>query len=69
MIRDAIEQGGTEEQARSGPSSKARGGLTTLPNSLKTRSNGRSTALAGVPASAYRDALAALARFAVSRSS
>ena len=67
MIRSAIEQGGTEEQAPILAAVESSGGLDYTAQLADEEARRAEEALADVPASAYRDALAALARFAVSR--
>jgi len=67
MIRSAIEQGGTEEQAPIRAVVESTGGLDYTAQLAEEEARRAEEALADVPASAYRDALAALARFAVSR--
>lgn len=69
MIRNAIEQGGTEEQGPIRAVIESTGGLDYTARLAEDEAERALEALAGVPASAYRDALEALARFAVSRSS
>ena len=68
MIRQAIEQGGTEEQAPIRAVVESTGGLDYTARLAEDEAKRAEEALADVPVSAYRDALAALARFAVSRS-
>jgi octaprenyl-diphosphate synthase len=67
MIRSAIEQGGTEEQGPILAAVESTGGLDYTARLADEEARRAEEALADVPASAYRDALAALARFAVSR--
>jgi octaprenyl-diphosphate synthase len=67
MIRSAIEQGGTEEQAPILAIVESTGGLDYTARLAEDEARRAEAALADVPASTYRDALAALARFAVSR--
>jgi octaprenyl-diphosphate synthase len=69
MIRRAIEQGGTEQQASIRSVVDATGGLDYTAELAGREVEKALGALAGVPASPYRDALAGLARFAVSRGS
>ena len=69
MIRNAIEQGGTEEQGPIRAVVESTGGLDYTARLAENEVERALQALVGVPASAYRDALEALARFAVSRSS
>ena len=69
MIRRAIEQGGTEQQASIRSVVDATGGLDYTAELAGREVEKALGALAGVPASPYRDALAGLARFAVSRDS
>jgi octaprenyl-diphosphate synthase len=67
MIRNAIEQGGTEEQGPILAVVESTGGLDYTAQLAEEEARRAESALADVPASIYRDALAALARFAVSR--
>jgi octaprenyl-diphosphate synthase len=67
MIRSAIEKGGTEEQGPIRAVIESTGGLDYTARLAEDEAKRAEEALADVPASAYRDALAALARFAVSR--
>jgi octaprenyl-diphosphate synthase len=69
MIRNAIEQGGTEEQGPIRAVVESTGGLDYTAQLADGEIERALAALAGVPASSYRDALEALARFAVSRNS
>jgi octaprenyl-diphosphate synthase len=69
MIREAITQGGTEEQAPIRAVVESTGGLDYTAQLAEGEALKAEAALAGVPASPYRDALVALARFAVSRNS
>ncbi len=69
MIREAIAQGGTEEQAPIRAVVERTGGLDYTARLAESEARQAEEALADVPASPYRDALAGLARFAVSRSS
>ena len=68
MIRDAIEQGGTEDQAPIRAVIESTGGLDYTARLAESEAELALEALAQIPASAYRDALGALARFAVTRS-
>jgi len=67
MIRNAIEQGGTEEQAPIRAVVESTGGLDYTARLAEDEATRAIDALSGVPTSRYRDALEALARFAVSR--
>ncbi len=67
MIRDAIEQGGTEDQAPIVAVIESTGGLDYTAQLAESEVDLALEALAKVPASPYRDALAALARFTVTR--
>ncbi len=69
MIRAAIAAGGTEDQGPIRNVVESTGGLDYTAQLADGEARKAIEALAGVPASAYRDALVALARFAVSRSS
>jgi octaprenyl-diphosphate synthase len=69
LIRNAIEQGGTAEQAPIRAVVESTGGLDYTARLAENEAVQAMAALAGVPASAYRDALAALAQFAVTRRS
>ena len=69
MIRSAIEQGGTAEQAPIRAVVESTGGLDYTARLAENEAVQAMEALADVPASAYRDALAALAQFTVSRKS
>lgn len=69
MIRDAIEAGGTENQASIRAVIERTGGLDYTAKLAEDEAQRAAEALIEVPPSAYRDALAALARFAVSRNS
>ncbi|MEX2149184.1 MAG: octaprenyl diphosphate synthase [Steroidobacteraceae bacterium] len=69
MIRSAIAQGGTAEQAPIRAVVESTGGLDYTARLAENEAVQAMEALADVPASAYRDALAALAQFAVSRRS
>ncbi len=67
MIRSAIERGGTEEQAPIRAVVESTGGLDYTAQLAEVEARRAEEALAAVPATAYRDALAELARFAVNR--
>ena len=67
LIRNAIEQGGTDEQGPIRAVVESTGGLDYTARLAENEARRAEEALAEVPASAYRDALAALARFAVNR--
>ena len=67
MIRDAISQGGTEEQDPIRAVVNSTGGLDYTAQLAENEAELALEALNQVPESPYRDALAALARFAVSR--
>jgi octaprenyl-diphosphate synthase len=67
LIRSAIQQGGTEQQAPILEVVERAGGLDYTAQIAEREAEKAEAALAGVPASPYRDALAGLARFAVSR--
>jgi octaprenyl-diphosphate synthase len=67
MIREAIAQGGTEDQAPIRAIIESTGGLDYTARFAECESEQALEALAEVPASDYRDALGALARFAVTR--
>jgi octaprenyl-diphosphate synthase len=69
MIREAIERGGTEEQGPIRELVESTGGLDYTAQLAEEQASLAAKALAGVPASRYRDALAELARFAVKRTS
>jgi octaprenyl-diphosphate synthase len=69
MIRDAIEQGGTELQEPILAAVERSGGLEYTATLAGREAEKAEEALAALPASPYRDALAGLARFAVSRTS
>jgi octaprenyl-diphosphate synthase len=69
MIRQAIECGGTAEQGPIRAVVETSGGLDYTARLAEDEAARAMEALADVPASAYRDGLAALAQFAVSRSS
>jgi octaprenyl-diphosphate synthase len=68
MIRSVIEQGGTEDQAPIRAVVESTGGLDYTARLAENEASRAIEVLAGIPASAYRDGLAALARYAVSRS-
>ncbi|MGQ0428972.1 MAG: octaprenyl diphosphate synthase [Gammaproteobacteria bacterium] len=67
MIRSAIERGGTEDQAPIRAVVESTGGLDYTARLAENEANRAVEALAGIPASAYRDGLAALAQYAVTR--
>jgi octaprenyl-diphosphate synthase len=67
MIRDAIEQGGTENQAPILAVIESTGGLDYTARLAESEAELALEALVQVPASPYRDALGALARFTVTR--
>jgi octaprenyl-diphosphate synthase len=67
LIRTAIEQGGTAEQAPIRAVVESTGGLDYTARLAEDEAVQAMEALADVPASAYRDALAALAQFTVTR--
>ena len=69
MIREAIERGGTEQQAPIIEMVERAGGLDYTARLAGDEAEKAEEALADLPASAYRDALAELARFAVNRRS
>jgi octaprenyl-diphosphate synthase len=69
MIRKAIEGGGTEQQAPILAAVERSGGLDYTARLARSEAEKAEAALADVPASPYREALAGLARFAVSRRS
>jgi octaprenyl-diphosphate synthase len=69
LIREAIEQGGTEQQAPILEMVERSGGLDYTARLAECEAEKAEEALADLPASPYRDALAGLARFAVSRKS
>jgi len=69
MIRGAIEQGGTELQEPILAAVERSGGLEYTATLAGREAGKAEEALAALPASRYRDALAGLARFAVSRTS
>jgi octaprenyl-diphosphate synthase len=67
MIRRAIEQGGTEEQGSIRAVIETTGGLDYTAELAGREVEKALAALADVPASSYREALSALARFAATR--
>jgi octaprenyl-diphosphate synthase len=67
MIRAAIEQGGTDNQAPILAVIESTGGLDYTARLAESEAELALEALAQIPASAYRDALGALARFTVTR--
>ena len=69
LIREAIEHGGTERQAPILEAVERSGGLDYTARLAESEAQKAEAALAAIPASTYRDALAGLARFAVSRTS
>jgi octaprenyl-diphosphate synthase len=69
MIRSAIEGGGTEDQAPIRAVVESTGGLDYTARLAENEAQRAIAALAGIPASAFRDGLAALARYAITRSS
>ena len=69
VIREAIEQGGTEQQAPILALVERSGGLDYTARLAECEAQKAEVALAALPASPYRDALAGLARFAVRRTS
>lgn len=69
MIRSAIERGGTEDQAPVRAVVESTGGLDYTARLAANEAERAIAALADIPASAFRDGLAALARYAVTRSS
>jgi octaprenyl-diphosphate synthase len=68
MIRSVIEQGGTEDQAPIRAVVESTGGLDYTARLAENEASRAIEVLAEIPASAYRDGLAALAKYAVSRS-
>ncbi|MBX3702662.1 MAG: polyprenyl synthetase family protein [Steroidobacteraceae bacterium] len=68
MIRSVISEGGTEDQARIRQVVESTGGLDYTARLAENEASRAIEILAGIPASAFRDGLAALARYAVSRS-
>jgi len=69
LIREAIEQGGTEQQAPILEMVERSGGLDYTARVAESEAKKAEEALAALPDSPYRNALAGLARFAVSRRS
>ncbi len=69
MIREAIEQGGTELQAPILAAVERSGGLDYTSTLARSEAEKAEGALVDVPASPYREALAGLAHFAVNRRS
>jgi len=69
LIRRAIEEGGTRDIGPVRAAIESTGGLDYTARLARSEADLAVRALAGVPESAYRDALAALAEFAVNRSS
>jgi len=69
LIREAIEQGGTELQAPILAAVERSGGLEYTAQLAEREAQKAEAVLAELPASPYRDALAGLARFAVTRTS
>jgi octaprenyl-diphosphate synthase len=69
MIREAISQGGTEQQAPILEMVERSGGLEYTARLAEGEAAKAEAELATLPASPYRDALAGLARFAVNRRS
>jgi octaprenyl-diphosphate synthase len=67
MIRRAIEEGGTDDQGPIRAVVESTGGLDYTAELARSEVEMALAALADVPASPHRDALAALARFAASR--
>jgi len=67
MIRQAIAQGGTEEQGPIRAVVESTGGLDYTARLAEREAEQAIDALSGIPASPYRKALEALARFAVTR--
>ena len=67
MIREAIAQGGTEQQAPILAAVERAGGLDYTARLARSEAEKAEAVLAEIPASPYRDALAGLARFAVTR--
>jgi octaprenyl-diphosphate synthase len=68
MIRSVISQGGTEDQARVRQVVESTGGLDYTARLAEDEASRAIEVLAEIPASAFRDGLAALAKYAVSRS-
>ena len=69
LIRHAIERGGTEEQGPIRELVERTGGLDYTARLAEEQATRAQEELTGLPASRYRDALAELARFAISRAS
>jgi octaprenyl-diphosphate synthase len=69
MIREVIERGGTEQQGQIRALVESTGGLDYTSRLARSEAELAVQALAEVSDSPYRDALAGLARFAVSRNS
>jgi len=69
LIRQAIERGGTEEQGPIRELIERTGGLDYTARLAEEQATRAEEELASLPVSRYRDALAELARFAVSRAS
>ena len=69
LIRQAIEEGGSRDIGPVRAAIESTGGLDYTARLARSEADLAVRALAGVPESAYRDALAALAEFAVTRSS
>ena len=69
LIRSVIRQGGTEEQGPIRAVVESTGGLEYTARLAESEARRAEQALGDLPASPYRDALAALARFAVTRDS
>lgn len=69
VIRQAIEGGGSHEIEPVRAAIESTGGLDYTARLARSEADQAVQALAGVPESAFRDALAALAEFAVARSS
>ncbi|MBS1200353.1 MAG: octaprenyl diphosphate synthase [Proteobacteria bacterium] len=67
LIRRAIEEGGTREFGPIRAAIESTGGLDYTARLARSEADLAIQALAGVPESAYRDSLAALAEFAVNR--
>jgi octaprenyl-diphosphate synthase len=67
MIRRAIEEGGTDDQGRIRAVVESTGGLEYTAELAGGEAEKAVAALEEVPPSPYREALAALARFAASR--
>jgi octaprenyl-diphosphate synthase len=68
MIRSVISQGGTEDQLRIRQVVESTGGLDYTARLAEDEASRAIEVLAEIPASAFRDGLAALAKYAVSRS-